>query len=488
MEPSVPPGRREPASRAQTRRPAPGRAPPSSCELLLELAEDPSIAALLAGFGVDRAALVRLGGELRASLDPEPADWRVRLAQRGAGKLGLGPLDQLLAIVRSADCHAYQLLEHAGVACGPLRKQIIALLRERGTEAIHREPRRALGRRPTRVAATSEPEVTARVSRTQDTRAQPRPEVASSERGRLVAVDPEALGPLAGRDSELARLADALRRSAPRPPALIGAHGSGRTLIARHLARLLREPIFHVSAPDYEDDEALRADLAVVAGRGGVLILDDLDRVIADAAPPLLPALSQALSSGAPPVLLILSHEGLARLRGWLPGVGEVLDLIEVGPLSPTEAARAVRLASDALLARHGAQLARDAHPAELARLADRFLAGPAMPGRALDLLDLSCARSVREGKEHVRRETWIDIVCERSGLPRERVAGNGAGREERWMLDLEAEIARQVVGHELILSTLADLIRRNRAGFGSDRPVATALLLGPSGVGKTET
>jgi ATP-dependent Clp protease ATP-binding subunit ClpC len=29
--------------------------------------------------------------------------------------------------------------------------------------------------------------------------------------------------------------------------------------------------------------------------------------------------------------------------------------------------------------------------------------------------------------------------------------------------------------------------VRRNRAGFGSNRPVATVLLLGPSGVGKTE-
>jgi ATP-dependent Clp protease ATP-binding subunit ClpC len=37
------------------------------------------------------------------------------------------------------------------------------------------------------------------------------------------------------------------------------------------------------------------------------------------------------------------------------------------------------------------------------------------------------------------------------------------------------------------VVSTLCQLIRRNRAGFSSDRPIATALLLGPSGVGKTE-
>jgi ATP-dependent Clp protease ATP-binding subunit ClpC len=37
------------------------------------------------------------------------------------------------------------------------------------------------------------------------------------------------------------------------------------------------------------------------------------------------------------------------------------------------------------------------------------------------------------------------------------------------------------------VLETLAGLIRRNRAGFSSGRPIASVLLLGPSGVGKTE-
>jgi ATP-dependent Clp protease ATP-binding subunit ClpC len=54
-------------------------------------------------------------------------------------------------------------------------------------------------------------------------------------------------------------------------------------------------------------------------------------------------------------------------------------------------------------------------------------------------------------------------------------------------MLDLDVRLARQVVGHEHVLDTLAALVRRNRAGFSSGRPIASVLLLGPSGVGKTE-
>ncbi|MGB1014513.1 MAG: AAA family ATPase, partial [Nannocystaceae bacterium] len=110
-------------------------------------------------------------------------------------------------------------------------------------------------------------------------------------------------------------------------------------------------------------------------------------------------------------------------------------------------------------------------------------LGGLAMPGRALDLLDLSCARTLREGKTTVTRETWVEIVSERTGISSARIEGHG----QQEVLDLEGVLARQVVGHAPVLETLARLIRRNRAGFRSDRPVATALLLGPSGVGKTE-
>src|SRR5690606_39044687 len=87
----------------------------------------------------------------------------------------------------------------------------------------------------------------------------PRPEEAAPRRGRLAPLDPAALPPLHGRAGELARLADALLRRSPRPPLLVGAPGSGRTLVAKHLARLLHQPVFYLSAAHYEGEDALRA-------------------------------------------------------------------------------------------------------------------------------------------------------------------------------------------------------------------------------------
>ena len=105
-----------PLRAAGRRAPAPAHQARCSCELLLSLCAGAAVQDSLAGFAVDLAGLRRGIAELHAETDSEPADWRVRIAQRSAGRKGAGDLDLLLAIVRSADCHAYQLLERAGVA------------------------------------------------------------------------------------------------------------------------------------------------------------------------------------------------------------------------------------------------------------------------------------------------------------------------------------------------------------------------------------
>ncbi|MCY1053684.1 AAA family ATPase [Nannocystis sp. SCPEA4] len=577
-----------------------------SCELLLSLCAADSVQGVLAAHGLDVARLRAVVDELHAEVETEPADWRLRITQRG-GRAADPDLDLLLALVRSADSHAYQLLERAGAACGALRKLLIDRLRALEAAALtgtgpsrhvasamssetamprrpvvqrmstlaapgERPVRRSLadGRagdmsprtgasdaqpRPARGGARTWPEgqPATRSPRPTDvrtwpedhpararldaartwpedqpdsprlltrapTRTQPRlpvrpepgrPSALSLKPGpnaqvapasepeprpapapqpearshRLSPIDPSALPPLHGREGELARLADAVLRRSPRPPLLVGPAGSGRTLVAKHLAGLLHQPVFYLSATRYEDEDGLRADLAAIAKQGGVAILDDLDRLGGDGPPALLGALAKAWSSGQPPIVAVASPEGQARLCAWAPGLAAALDLVTLQPLEGDDLRAAVAAAAPAVLAQHGLSLGSCSRLAELVRLSDRFLAGLAQPGRSLDLLDLACARTAREGRGAVQRDTWVDIVCERSGVPRERLEGQG----HQDMLELEAELARKVVGHEHALAAIAQLIRRNRAGFGSQRPIATVLLLGPSGVGKTE-
>ncbi|HEY0136360.1 MAG TPA: AAA family ATPase, partial [Nannocystis sp.] len=117
--------------------PAPATSARCSCELLLSLCDGAEVQACLSTFAVAVADLRRGIAELHAETEAEPADWRVRIGQRSAARKGAGELELLLAIVRSADCHAYQLLERAGVRCGALRKRLIDQLREAENLAAH---------------------------------------------------------------------------------------------------------------------------------------------------------------------------------------------------------------------------------------------------------------------------------------------------------------------------------------------------------------
>ena len=103
-----------------------------------------------------------------------------------------------------------------------------------------------------------------------------------SEPKELRSIDPSSLTPLVGRERELAMLADALLRKSVRPPLLVGEHGSGRSLLAKHLASVLARPLFCLEAPDYDDEEMLGEDLELIAEAQGFVVFDDLDRIASD--------------------------------------------------------------------------------------------------------------------------------------------------------------------------------------------------------------
>jgi ATP-dependent Clp protease ATP-binding subunit ClpB len=59
---------------------------------------------------------------------------------------------------------------------------------------------------------------------------------------------------------------------------------------------------------------------------------------------------------------------------------------------------------------------------------------------------------------------------------------------EAQKFLDLEAILAKRVIGQDAAVKAVADAIRRNRAGLSDpNRPLGSFLFVGPTGVGKTE-
>lgn len=97
------------------------------------------------------------------------------------------------------------------------------------------------------------------------------------------------------------------------------------------------------------------------------------------------------------------------------------------------------------------------------------------------ELSDLEGERMLRE---HVDQEDIAEIISKWTGIPISKMVES----ELQKLLKLEDRLHQRVVGQDKAVSAVADAIRRSKAGLQDpNRPIGSFLLLGPTGVGKTE-
>lgn len=80
--------------------------------------------------------------------------------------------------------------------------------------------------------------------------------------------------------------------------------------------------------------------------------------------------------------------------------------------------------------------------------------------------------------------EDVAEVVARMTGIPVKKVIRS----EAKYLLNLEKNIGKHVIGQDEAVEAVAKAIRRNRSGIGSGkRPIGSFIFLGPTGVGKTE-
>jgi ATP-dependent Clp protease ATP-binding subunit ClpB len=85
---------------------------------------------------------------------------------------------------------------------------------------------------------------------------------------------------------------------------------------------------------------------------------------------------------------------------------------------------------------------------------------------------------------DQVTEDDIAAVVAMWTGIPVDRLT---QGETEK-LLNLEAELGKRLVGQKRAVASVADAVRRSRAGVSDpDRPTGSFLFLGPTGVGKTE-
>jgi ATP-dependent Clp protease ATP-binding subunit ClpB len=105
-----------------------------------------------------------------------------------------------------------------------------------------------------------------------------------------------------------------------------------------------------------------------------------------------------------------------------------------------------------------------------------------------LEAAEVNLAQSQTTGKSLLREEVTesdiAEIISKWTGIPLTKLVET----EREKLLFLEDELHRRVVGQEEAVTAVAEAIQRSRAGLSDpNRPIASFIFLGPTGVGKTE-
>jgi len=113
--------------------------------------------------------------------------------------------------------------------------------------------------------------------------------------------------------------------------------------------------------------------------------------------------------------------------------------------------------------------------------ISDRFL-----PDVAIDLIDEAGAsfHLQKEKRESVTPYDIEKVISKMTGVPTSRMTEDDTARLET----LESDLKKRVIGQDRAVEKVTQAIKRSRAGLNAlERPIASFLFSGPTGVGKTE-
>ena len=281
---------------------------------------------------------------------------------------------------------------------------------------------------------------------------------------------------------------------------VVGAEGSGKSALIRHYVgdRLRRRE----SAPwetnaarliqGLTRDGSWQHALAVLCGElaqrdvmlyvGHLSELFEVGQHVGNAVS-LGDALREPLARGRLLLLAEATPEELARLELRSPGFATLFQVLRLPELDEPAQERVMVEAVSALARAQRVTVAREA-VAELLVMQRRFSPYSGFPGKGIRFFE-ELILHARGCTAELGRDDAIEAFCAETGMPRRML-------DPRQPLDLaqvDAFFRRRLFGQPDALDVVTGLLAATKTGLArTGKPIASLLLIGPTGVGKTET
>ena len=323
------------------------------------------------------------------------------------------------------------------------------------------------------------------------------------------------LEPLIGRENELAMMVRVLGKKTKNNPLLIGEPGVGKSALVEGLAQeiaaghapgaLADTQIYAldlaqmIAGSKYrgEFEERIKSVLAAAQEAGNaILFIDEMHTLIGtggsegslDASNLLKPALAR----GEVRIIGATTYKEYRKYVEKDPALARRFQRIDVDEPDSAQTLTILRGLRERYEDYHHVRIRDDALTSAV-ELSTRYVNDRCLPDKAIDLIDEAASmvklgqaqtEQTAEGEPVIGAHEVADIVSEWTGVPLSEMeltrGQDGSTLEER--------LAQRVIGQDEAISTIGKAIRRARAGLNDpNRPLGVFMLLGPSGVGKTE-
>lgn len=318
------------------------------------------------------------------------------------------------------------------------------------------------------------------------------------------------IDPLIGRLPELQRTIQILSRRRKNNPLYVGDPGVGKTALAEGLAL----KIANNDVPEsFKETEIYALDMgALLAGtkfRGdfearlkgiinelkkrrskAILFIDEIHTVVGagatsggsmDASNILKPV----LASGELRCIGSTTYEEYKNLFEKDRALSRRFQKVEISEPSPEESVAILEGLRSYYEEHHGVQYTRSALQAAV-DLTSRHLPDRYLPDKAIDVVD-ECGALLSIGARKKKRITPKDVESVVAGIAKiPTIRVNTSDKEK--LQNLESELLQVIYGQDQAINLMAQSIKRARAGLRyENKPVGSFLLVGPTGVGKTE-
>lgn len=309
-----------------------------------------------------------------------------------------------------------------------------------------------------------------------------------------------------GRDQEIEDVGVSLMRKTKNSPLLIGEAGVGKTAIVEGLAfNILKGNVpeglqglvirsLELSSLMNDQDggfifkfKKIIEEMMQTNGQN-LLFIDEIHTImgaggngdVLDAGNVLKPALARGEIQIIGATTLDEYHLTIERDRA----LERRFQKIQVNEPDQTEAIAILNGAKPSFEKFHHVIIDKDAIE-QAVKLSIRYITDRFLPDKAFDLLDEAATIVSASGTEsHVTEKDIATVIKRRMGIPVTTILKDEVTR----LTDVEERLSKRVKGQSFAVESVSDAVTISKAGLQDEnKPLATFLFLGTTGVGKTE-